>query len=254
MLTFLALPAMAVLQKQNIEYAGADQARLESYLAFEDTGAQKKPAILIVPDWMGLGDFAKNKAEELAKMGYVALAVDVYGKGVRPQNQQEASQFADKYRDGDRQVLRQRMQAAFDSVQGLNNVDPKKIIVIGYCFGGTAALELARSGTPVAATAAFHGGLNTPNAADAKKIKAPVLVMHGADDPYVPAAEVEAFKKEMKDAGVKLEFIAYKGAVHSFTIPDAGNDNTKGAAYNAAADKKSWADFKKFLKKSKLSI
>ncbi len=130
----------------------------------------------------------------------------------------------------------------------MKQVNPRKILVIGYCFGGTTALELARSGAPLVGTVSFHGGLSTPTPEDAKNIKGPVLAMHGADDPNVPPAEVKAFKDEMSRAKVKLEFIAYPGAVHAFTNPAAGNDNSKGAAYNANADKKSWIAFEKFLK------
>lgn len=221
---------------------------LEGYLSYESSET-KKPAVLIVHDWMGLSDLQKQKADEIAKMGYIAFAVDIYGKNIRPKDQAEAAQFATKYKD-DRKLLRSRIRAAYDKVADLPNVDRKKIVVIGYCFGGTTALELARSGAPLAGTVSFHGGLNTPTPQDAKNIKAPVLALHGADDPYVPAAEVDAFKKEMKDAGVKLTFIAYPKAVHAFTNPHAGNDNSKGAAYNAEADKKSWVEFSQFLKKT----
>jgi dienelactone hydrolase len=243
----MSAPAFATLQKQAVPYsAGAD--KMEGFLVYDDAVTKPKGAILIVPDWMGLGDYAKGRAEQLAKMGYVALAVDVYGKGKNPKNSEEAAALAGKYK-GDRNLLRSHIRAAYDKLLTEKNVDPKKMIAIGYCFGGTTALELARSGAPLAGTAVFHAGLNTPTPADAKNIKGPVLAMHGADDPYVPAAEVAAFKKEMKDGHVKLTFVAYPGAVHSFTIPDAGSDNSKGAAYNAEADKKSWVEFTKFLKK-----
>lgn len=243
----LSLPTFAALQKQSVDYKSADGAGLEGYVAYEDSGVAQKPAVLIVPDWMGMGPHPKAKAEEVAKMGYVAFAVDVYGKGQAPKDQKQASELATKYKS-DRALLRSRVQAAYDQVKAMKNVDPKKIVVMGYCFGGTTALELGRSGAALAGIASFHGGLNTPTPADAKNIKAPVLVMHGADDPFVPAEEVAAFKKEMKDAGVKMTFISYKKAVHSFTIREAGNDNSKGAAYNADADKKSWIEFTKFLK------
>ncbi len=226
----------------------AGAADLEGYLSYESSET-KKPAILIVHDWMGLSDFQKQKADELAKMGYVAFAVDIYGKNVRPKDQSEAAQFATKYKD-DRKLLRERIRAAYNQVAGLPNVDSKKIVIMGYCFGGTTALELARSGAALAGTVSFHGGLSTPTPQDAKNIKAPVLVLHGADDPYVPASEVAAFKTEMKDAGVNFQFISYKKTVHAFAIPAAGNDNSKGAAYNADADKKSWTEFTKFLKKT----
>lgn len=240
--------AFAALKKETVEYKAGTTA-LEGFIAQDEAPAKSttgKPAILIVHDWMGLNDHAKEKAEELAKMGYVAFAVDIYGKGVRPQNVEEAKTQATKYKS-DIPLLRARIMAAYDKLLTLKNVDPKKVVIIGYCFGGTTALELMRSGAPLAGAGIFHGGLSTPNPKDANNIKGPILVMHGADDPYVPAAEVEAFKKEMKDAKVNMTFISYPKAVHAFTVKAAGNDNSKGAAYNAAADKKSWSDFKKFL-------
>jgi dienelactone hydrolase len=245
--SLFSVKSFATLKTEAAAYnAGKDQ--MEGYVAYEDLGAKTKPAILIVHDWMGLGHYTKAKAEEMAKLGYVAMAVDIFGKGQNPKDQGEAAKLAGKYKK-DTPLLRSHIRAAYDKLLTYPNVDSKKVIIIGYCFGGTTALELARSGAPLAGTAVFHAGLSTPNPQDAKNIKSPVLVMHGGDDPYVPVAEVEAFKKEMKEAGVKLQFVVYPGAVHSFTIPDAGNDKSKGAAYNAEADKKSWQEFKKFLKK-----
>lgn len=220
---------------------------MEGYLAYDPSPGPARPAILIVHDWMGLGDYTKQKADQLAAKGYVAFAVDIYGKGIRPKNADEAAKLATSYKN-DRNKLRDHIRAAYDELLKMREVDAKKIVVMGYCFGGTTALELARSGAPLAGTASFHGGLSTPTPLDASNIKSSVLVMHGADDPYVPATEVEAFKKEMADAKVKMKFISYPGAVHSFTIPSAGNDKSKGAAYNAEADKKSWRDFESFLK------
>jgi len=125
-------------------------------------------------------------------------------------------------------------------------VNPDKVVAIGYCFGGTTVLELARSGAPVIGTVSFHGGLSTPTPEDAKNIKGAVLALHGADDPHVPDTQVKQFKEEMK--GVNMEFIAYSGAMHSFTNP-AANDKSKGLLYNAEVDKKSWIAFENFLKK-----
>jgi dienelactone hydrolase len=242
-------PSFAKIQTQVVQYQSADGATLEGYLAYDDAAKTPQPGILIVHDWMGLGDFFKKKAEEVAKMGYVAFAADIYGKGQRPKDAKEAAEFAGKYK-GNVPLLRQRVEAAFAQLTNNKMVIPGKVVSAGYCFGGTTVLELARAGAPVAGTVTFHGGLSTPHPEDAKNIKGPLLVMHGADDPYVNAAEVAAFKKEMASAKVPMTFIAYPGAVHAFTIPMAGNDNSKGAAYNAAADKKSWQEFKKFLSKT----
>jgi dienelactone hydrolase len=230
---------------KTVDYA-ANGAAMEGYVAYDTAKKGPRPGILIVHDWMGLGKFSTDKADELAKQGYVAFAVDIYGKGVRAKNTDEAAKLATKFKD-DRNLLRARVKAAFDKLAAMPEVDAKRIVVMGYCFGGTTALELARSGAPVAGTVSFHGGLGTPTPQDAKKINGRVLVLHGADDPFVPPAEVEAFKDEMKKANVKMDFVAYPGSVHSFTNPAAGSDNSKGAAYNADADRQSWAAFQKFL-------
>ena len=236
---------MPGIQAKPVEYT-SDGAVMDGFVAYGDAKTPA-PGILIVHDWMGLGQFSKDKAEQLAKQGYVAFAVDIYGKGVRPKNAEEALALATKFKQ-DPKLLRARIRAAYDKLTAMKEVDAKKIVVMGYCFGGTTALELARSGAPLAGTVSFHGGLGTATPDDAKAIKGRVLVLHGADDPFVPAAEVAAFKDEMKKANVKMDFVAYKGAVHSFTNPAAGTDNSKGAAYNADADKQSWSEFQKFLK------
>ena len=234
-----------VIQAKAVDYA-ADGAVMEGFVAWIDAKTPM-PGILIVHDWMGLGQFSKDKAELLAKQGYVAFAVDIYGKGIRAKNAEEATKLATKFKQ-DPKLLRARIRAAYDKLVAMKEVDAKKIVVMGYCFGGTTALELARSGAPLAGTVSFHGGLGTATPDDAKAIKSRVLVLHGADDPFVPPAEVAAFKEEMKKANVKMEFVPYKGAVHSFTNPAAGTDNSKGAAYNADADRESWSAFQKFLK------
>jgi dienelactone hydrolase len=233
------------IKSKTVDYT-ANGASMEGYVAYDAAKKAPVPGILIVHDWMGLGKFSTDKADELAKQGYVAFAVDIYGKGVRAKTTEEAGKLAMKFKD-DRNLLRARVKAAFDKLTAMPEVDAKRIVVMGYCFGGTTALELARSGAPVVGTVSFHGGLGTPTPQDAKKINGRVLVMHGADDPFVPPAEVEAFKDEMNKANVKMEFVPYSGAVHSFTNPAAGNDNSKGAAYNADADRQSWAAFQKFL-------
>jgi dienelactone hydrolase len=242
---FFCASALAAVTTKTIEYKEGDTV-LEGFLA-SPSGGGKHSGVVVVPDWMGLGDNVKMRAKMLANLGYVAFAADVYGKGVRPKNSAEASKLATHYKS-DRPLLRRRMRAAFDKLAQQPNVNAKKIAVMGYCFGGTAALELARSGAPVTGVVTFHGGLSTPTPADAKNIKSRVLALHGADDPFVNAQEVAAFQKEMRDAKLDWEFIAYGNAVHAFTIKEAGNDNSKGAAYNEKADKRSWQEMKRFFK------
>ena len=242
---FAAGGAHGMIKTETIEYKQGD-ATLEGYLAYPtDAGSAKRPAVLVIHDWSGLGPYAKMRAEKLAEMGYVAFAADIYGKGIRPTTPEECGKQAGIYR-ADRKLMRARANAGLDVLRGMERVDANKIAAIGYCFGGGAALELARSGASLAGVVSFHGNLDTPNPEDARQIKAKILVCHGADDPVVPPEQVAAFMKEMREAKVDWQFVAYGGAVHSFTRPDSGNDPSKGAAYNADADRRSWtamADF-----------
>lgn len=241
----LAFSAEAAVKTKVVEYRQGDTV-LEGFLAWNDVKSAKSPGVLVVHEWTGLGPYAKKRAEMLAKMGYVAFAADIYGKGIRPSTPADAGKTAAIYKD-DRQLLRARINAALDVLKGNRHVDPKRIAAIGYCFGGTTVLELARSGADIAGVVSFHGGLSTPTPQDAKNIKAKVLALHGADDPFVKTDEVAAFQDEMRKGGVDWQFTAYGGAVHSFTNPDAGNDNSKGAAYNEKADKRSWEAMKVFF-------
>ena len=236
--------AYAGLHTETIEYKQGDTT-CEGYLAYDDAVKGPRPGVLVVHDWMGLEGYAKTRADMLAKLGYVAFAADIYGKDVRPKNQKEAGALAGKYK-GDRALLRGRVNAALDMLEKQPQVDTKRVAAIGYCFGGTTVLELARSGADIAGIITFHGGLDTPTR-DAKNIKCKVLLCHGADDPYVPAADVAALQDELRSAKVDWQMIYYSGAVHSFTRPDAGSDNSKGAAYNEHADKRSWEAMKEFF-------
>lgn len=243
----IGFSAQAKLVEKTVEYKEGETV-LEGYLVFDDKFKGELPAVLVVHDWMGVNAYAKDRARELAKLGYVALAADIYGKETRPKDQSEAPKFAGKYR-GDRPLLRKRIQSALDFVRTQKNVSKNKVAAIGYCFGGAAVLELARSGADVKAVVTFHGGLDNP-APTGKTITAKVLALHGADDPFVPVKEVEAFQKEMKDGKVDWAFTSYGNAVHSFSMPEAGNDNSKGAAYNKMAAERSWAEMKFFLSQS----
>jgi dienelactone hydrolase len=243
---FSTTPLFAAIKGETVEYEQGGT-KLEGFLAYDDAITKPRPGVLLVPDWMGVGDYAKSRARQLAELGYVAFVTDIYGKGNQPADQKGAAALAGKYK-GDRPLYRLRLKAGLDQLTARKEVAPGQVAAIGYCFGGTGALELARSGAPLKGVVTFHGGLSTPTPDDAKNIKCPILVLHGADDPFVKPDEVAAFKQEMEKAHVKYEFVAYPGAVHSFTRPDAGNDNSKGAAYNEAADKQSWAAMQKFFK------
>lgn len=242
----IATPVHAVLHSEAVEYRDGD-AIMEGYLVYDDAVAGKRPGVLVVHEWMGLGPYAKGRAEQLAKLGYVAFAADIFGKGLRPKDAKEASQFSGKYKS-DRKLLRSRVNAAFDVLIKQKLVDTKKTAAIGYCFGGTTVLELARSGADIAGIVSFHGGLATPAPEDAKNIKSKVLALHGGDDPFVKPDEVLAFQDEMRMAGVDWHFVSYGSAVHSFTNREAGDDPKKGAAYNEKADKRSWEAMKVFFR------
>jgi len=246
---FLALvcagTVRAAIHTETVEYKQGG-ATLEGFVAYNDTIKGARPGVLVVHQWLGLTDYEKHRAELLAQLGYVAFCADIYGQGVRPQTAQEAGAQAGKYKS-DRQLLRARVNAGLDALRRQPLVDPKRVAAIGYCFGGTTVIELARSGADVAGVVCFHGGLDSPTPADGKNIKGKVLVCHGADDPFSSPQNIAAFEDEMRQGGVDWQLIKYGGAVHSFTQPSAGNDNSKGAAYNEKADKRSWEAMKQFL-------
>ena len=240
-----ALNAKGEIVSKPMEYKQGDSV-LEGLSVYDDAIQGKRPAVLVVHQWKGLGDYEKKRAEMLARLGYNVLAADIYGKGIRPQTPQAAGAEAGKYKN-DPALLRARVRAALEVLARQELTDPKRMAAIGYCFGGTAVLELARSGADVAGVVSFHGGLSTPSPGDARNIKAKVLALHGADDPHVSPKEVAAFEDEMRQGGVDWQLIAYGGAVHAFTDWNAGNDNSKGAAYNERADRRSWEAMRQFF-------
>lgn len=247
-ITFLAvsgfLTARAALKTETVAYRHGDTP-LEGHLAYDDSIPGPRPAVLIVHQWKGLGDYEKKRAEMLARLGYVAFAVDIYGKGIRPATPAEASAEAGKYKN-DRALLRARVTAGLEALRKQQRVDPQRMAAIGYCFGGTTVLELARSGADLAGVVSFHGALDSPRPEDGRNIKCKVLALHGADDPFVPAKDIAAFEEEMRTAGVDWQLIQYGGAVHSFTDWNA-DGSVKGAQYNERADKRSWQDMKQFF-------
>ncbi len=210
---------------------------LNGILASDGTG--KRPGVIVVHDWFGVGKQVEETAKRLAAQGYVALAADIYGE--KPTTPEEAQRFAGMLRS-DRELMRNRAKAAYDALK--KRAGP--IAIMGYCFGGGVALELARSGAPLAGTVSVHGNLDTPHPEDAKDIKARVLVLHGAADPHVPPEQVEAFRKEMEDAKVDWQLNMYGGAMHAFTNPKANNPE-HGAAYQKEAAERAWRDLLTFL-------
>jgi dienelactone hydrolase len=245
LILFFQTSAYAAIHSETVEYQDGD-AVLQGYLAYDDALQGPLPGVLIVHEWTGLGSYVKRRAQEIAGLDYVAFAADIYGKGIRPKNQEEAAVQAGIYKK-DRALMRRRVNAGLQALEKDPRVDRSRLAAIGYCFGGTTVLELARSGADVRGVVSFHGGLDSLAPEDAKNIKAKVLVLHGADDPLSPPKDVAAFQDELRKAGVDYQFVFYGGAVHSFTNPDAGNDPSKGAAYNASADRRSWEAMKQFL-------
>jgi len=240
----LSMNARAEIKEEAVDYKAGD-VQCEGWHAYDTSKAGKLPAVLVVHQWTGLTDYEKMRAHMLAELGYNVFALDIYGKGIRP-DRTKAPAEAGKYK-GDRKLYRERLNAGLDVLRKDPHTDPTRMAAIGYCFGGTGVIELARSGADIKGIVSFHGGLDSPTPSDGKNIKCKVLACHGADDPFVPAKDVEAWESEMKSAHVDYKLIKYPGAVHAFTQKMAGNDNSKGAAYNADADAKSWEEMKKFL-------
>ena len=236
---------MSEIVTSDVEYK-IGNVTLQGYLAYDNSNSNKRPGVLIIHQWKGLTDYEKMRARQLAELGYVAFAADIYGKGIRPEDPKDAGQQAGKYY-GDLTLYRERLNAGLNELKMQPLVDANNVAAIGYCFGGGGVLELARSGADIKGVVSFHGSLKSQDPNDAKNIKCRVLVQHGAIDPFVPEEDVVAFKKEMEDAKVDYVLTEYAGSVHAFTMEGAGSDITKGAAYNEKADKRSWEAMKIFF-------
>jgi dienelactone hydrolase len=248
--TFLLMTTVvtspAAIHTETVEYKQGE-ATLEGFVAYDDSISGKRPGVLVVHQWFGLTAYEKRRATMLAQLGYVAFCADIYGKDNRPKNVQEASALVGKYEhEGDRSLLRARVNAALGELKKNELVDTKRVAAIGYCFGGTTVVELARSGADLNGVVSFHGGLDSPAPADGKNIKCKVLALAGADDPFQKPEDLTAFESEMRDSKVDWQIVFYGGAVHAFTQPDPGFVNA-GAKYNEKADKRSWEAMKTFF-------
>lgn len=220
---------------------------LEGYLAWDASRSGPRPGVVVVHEWRGHNEYARGRARQLAALGYVAFAIDMYGKGVYAKDHADAAARAGAFKK-DRAHMRARARAGYDVLAKHPLCDASKTAALGYCFGGTTALELARSGAPLAGVASFHGDLSTANAADAKAIRGKVIAFHGAEDPHYKDDHVLAFMNEMRAAKVDYQVVFFGGAVHSFTVTDAGSDPSKGSAYDAKADARSWAMLEDYLR------
>jgi dienelactone hydrolase len=224
---------------------------MKGYLAYTESIKGKQPGVLVVHEWWGLNDYARKRARMLAELGYTALAVDMYGEGKQATHPDDAGRFASEVMKNF-DAGKARFTAAMDFLKKQPTVDPNRIAAIGYCFGGGVVLNMARQGVDLMGVASFHGSLTAVKPAQPGMVKAKILVLTGADDKFVPPAQVEAFEKEMKAAGADFQVISYPGTVHSFTNPEAtelGKKFNLPLAYNAEADKKSWHEMQKFLEK-----
>jgi dienelactone hydrolase len=253
-LLLLAAAAHAGVVGKEVEYT-TDSLTMKGYVAYDDTLTGKRPGVLVVHEWWGLNDYARKRAEMLAELGYVALAVDMYGNGKQASHPEDAGKFAGEVMSN-MSNMKARFLSAMEFLKQQEHVDARQIAAIGYCFGGGVVLAMAREGVDLKAVVSFHGSLATRHPAEKGKVKARILVCNGADDKFVTAEEIKKFKDEMKAAGADFKFVNYPGAIHSFTNPGAtemGKKFTMPIAYNEKADKESWAEmqalFRKVLKK-----
>lgn len=237
------------IKGQNVEYM-AGGVTLKGYLVYDEKIQGKRPGVLVVHEWWGQNAYVRKRARMLAREGYTALALDMYGEGRTAQHPDDAGKFASEVMKNF-PVAKERFLAALEFLKKQPTVDPDRIAAIGYCFGGGVVLNMARQGVDIKGVASFHGSLAVVNPDQPTPIKAAVRVYNGADDKFSKPEQIEALKKEMTDQKVNFKFVNYHGAVHSFTNPEAteiGKKFKMPIAYNAEADKESWADLRLFLK------
>ncbi len=250
-LAFLASTcAFAAVQGREVEYEVGDTT-LKGYLAYDDAHTGRRPAILVVHEWWGHDEHARESARRLAEAGYVGFALDMYGEGKQAHHPEDAGKFAGEVYS-DMQGMRARFAAAREYLEQQAVVDPARLGAIGYCFGGGVVLEMARAGEDLRGVVSFHGSLDTPAAATPGAVTAHVLVLTGGADPFVPKEQVETFEREMDAAGSKYRIISYPGVKHSFTNPQATENGKKfnlPLEYNAAAAKQSWSEALAFFER-----
>ena len=242
-----ATTSSAALMSRVVEYE-ASGVPLQGYMAWDNAVKGKRPGVMVVHEWWGHNQHARNAADRLARAGYVAFALDMFGKGKLATHPDSAQAFVAQAMQ-DATAIPDRFHAALAQLKTDEHVDASRIGAIGYCFGGAVVLGMARAGEDLKAVGTFHGALATQHPAEPGRVKAKLLVMTGAADPMIPADAVAAFEKEMTAAGASLRILRYPGAKHSFTNPNADKSGVPGLSYNAEADKKSWAELIKFFKK-----
>jgi len=223
--------------------------KLQSYLAYDDQTTALRPGVLVVPEWWGLNDYIKGRARQLAQLGYVAFAVDMYGAGVVTTDPKKAGELAGQFYG--KPLMAERAQAGLDQLLQTGLVDATRVAAIGFCFGGAVCQTLAYSGAPLVGIVSFHGVLVPASPEAAAKNQAKFLICHGALDPFTTPEAIAAFKQSLDDAKIDYQFVTYSGAVHAFTNPDAdaiaAATGLKGIGYNAAAARRSWALMQQFF-------
>jgi dienelactone hydrolase len=238
-------PLAAEVKSKKLSYKVGGQEHI-GYLAWDDAKSGARPGVLVVHEFWGLNDYARGRADQLAKLGYVAFCADMYGDGRVTDHPADAAKMAGEVRKNV-DDWRKRATVALELLKAQPQCDKTKVGAIGYCFGGSTCLTLAYTGADLKAVATFHAALPTPTEAEAKKIKPTILINHGADDKFIPAEAISALKSRLDAAKVKYEFIAYPGAVHSFTVKDSEKHGNPGMRYNKDADEKSWEAMKKLF-------
>jgi dienelactone hydrolase len=247
LLVVAAVSAQAKIVTKPVAYEH-DGVKLEGYLAYDDATKSARPGVLIVHEWRGLNDYIRERTEQVAKMGYVAFAVDMYGKGVETKDPKKAQELAGPFYGSP--LMAQRAAAGLDQLMKTGLVDKERVAAIGFCFGGSTCQALAYTGAPLAGVVSFHGGLIPASPEAAKAIKAKLLILNGAADPFVKPEDVTAFKKALEAAKVDYQFIDYSEAVHAFTNPGADKihaDTGIPVGYNANAARRSWKQMQVFF-------
>jgi dienelactone hydrolase len=237
----------ANIKEEAVDYT-SNGTKLKGYIAYDESKKGKRPVVLVVPEWWGLTDYPRMRAKKLAQLGYLAMAVDMYGDGKTADNPEEAQKAATPFYK-DPKMGKDRLEAALAKAKSFSQADTSQTAAIGYCFGGSIVLNAAKLGSDFDGVVSFHGGLE---GAPARKdlLKAKILVCHGAADSFVPQSQVDAFRKSMDSIGANYTFKAYPDATHAFTNPEAtkkGEQFKMPIKYNAAADSASWNDMKAFF-------
>ena len=246
-------PVIAEIRSQDIEYEQGGT-KLQGHLVYDDQFSEPRPGVLVVHEWWGINDYARMRANMLAKLGYVAFALDMYGDGKSTQERKQAQHWSGQFRGS--AMMRARAMAGLEVLKNHSRVDPDRVAAIGYCFGGTTVMQLAYSGAKLKGVVSFHGSLPLPDEADYApgRVKAAVLVCHGYADTFIDRQHVLAFQKSLDQIGADWQMIIYGGAQHSFTNPGADAIGIDGLGYDRKADQRSWKHMQEFLQRLLLPV